>query len=122
MLELTNCLNTVEAADVLGFHRATVERLCRENRISAKKVHNVWLIDKNEVEKFLLSRAIKARNISKYSHELKNKREQLAILQCQLAAILGVSNTAISRWENSNRNPRAKHSQQISLWLQQVNK
>ncbi len=50
MLKLNNHFNAVEAAEVLGLHRATVERMCRGNRIVAKKDiikevnhPNVWL-------------------------------------------------------------------------------
>lgn len=44
--------NVVEAAAVLGVHWETVKRLCREGRIPAEKIHNKWLIDKSELEKF----------------------------------------------------------------------
>jgi len=49
---LDNYVNVVEAAAVLGVHWETVKRLCREGRIPAQKVHNMWLIDKGRLEEF----------------------------------------------------------------------
>lgn len=49
---LDNYVNVVEAATVLGVHWETVKRLCREGRIPAQKVHNMWLIDKNNLVRF----------------------------------------------------------------------
>lgn len=49
---LENYVNVIEAADVLGIHWETVKRMCREERIKAQKVHNMWLIDKNELARF----------------------------------------------------------------------
>ncbi|MFC1974475.1 helix-turn-helix domain-containing protein [Chloroflexota bacterium] len=49
---LDNYVNVVEAAEVLGVHWETVKRMCREGRIPAKKVHNMWLIDKKDLRKF----------------------------------------------------------------------
>lgn len=114
-------LNTFEAGKVLGYSRSTVERLCRKSRISAKKMHRVWFIHKSALEQFLIDNSVetKTRRIAEYGHKLKNKREQFGISQNQLAVILGVSNTAISRWENCNRSPRSKQSEKISQWLQQ---
>ena len=42
----------VEAAKILGVHWETVKRMCREGRIPARKVHNMWLIDKDVLAKF----------------------------------------------------------------------
>jgi excisionase family DNA binding protein len=49
---LDNYVNVREAAEVLGIHWETVKRLCREKRLPAKKIHNMWLIDKNELHNF----------------------------------------------------------------------
>ena len=59
-------------------------------------------------------------NARELGQKLKDTRHQLGLSQAQLAVILGVSDTALSRWEHGNRNPRAEHSQQILRWLQQV--
>ncbi len=117
---LDNYLNTVEAAEVLGFHWITVERMCREGRIRAKKIHNIWLIDKSEPEKYLADSIVKTGHIRELGQKLKSARDQLGLSQSQLAITLGVSNTAISRWEHGNRSPRAEHTQQILHWLEQI--
>ena len=49
---LDNYVNVHEAAAILGVHWETVKRMCRESRIPAKKVHNMWLIDKTELMQF----------------------------------------------------------------------
>ena len=49
---LGNYLSVVEAAAVLGVHWETVKRLCREGRIPAEKVHNKWLIHKEQLQEF----------------------------------------------------------------------
>jgi excisionase family DNA binding protein len=49
---LDNYFNVIEAAEVLGVHWETVKRMCREGRIPANKVHNMWLIDKKDLKKF----------------------------------------------------------------------
>jgi len=48
---LHDYVSVVEAADVLGVHWETVKRLCRESRIRAEKVHNKWLIHKDDLER-----------------------------------------------------------------------
>jgi excisionase family DNA binding protein len=122
MRVLDNRLNTVEAAEVLGFHRSTVERMCREGRIPAKKIrNNIWSIDKNELEKYMADKGQKADCILDLGQKLKSARDQLGLSQPQLAVILGVSYAAISRWEHGNRTPWMKHSQQILFWLEQIN-
>ena len=115
-----NHLNTIEAAEVLGFHRTTVERICREGRIPAKKVHNMWLIDNSEPKRYLVDSSIKTGRIREFGQQLRTARDQLGLSQSQLAVALGVSDAAVSRWEQGNRRPRKKHCQQIILWLQQV--
>jgi excisionase family DNA binding protein len=52
---LDNYMSVVEASEVLGVHWETVKRLCREGRIPAAKIHNMWLINKNDLEKFALT-------------------------------------------------------------------
>ncbi len=49
---LDKYVNVVEAAEVLGVHWETVKRLCREGRIPAQKVHNMWLIGKRDLARF----------------------------------------------------------------------
>jgi excisionase family DNA binding protein len=49
---LDKYVSVVEAAETLGVHWETVKRMCREGRFPARKVHNMWLIDKNELAKF----------------------------------------------------------------------
>ncbi len=45
-------LDVIEAAKMLGVHWETVKRLCREGQIPAQKVHNKWLIHKQDLDKF----------------------------------------------------------------------
>jgi excisionase family DNA binding protein len=45
-------VDVVEAASILKVHWETVKRLCREGRIPAQKVHNKWLIHKDDLDKF----------------------------------------------------------------------
>lgn len=49
---LNDYLDVVEAANILGIHWETVKRLCREHRILAQKVHNKWLIHKDDLYRF----------------------------------------------------------------------
>jgi excisionase family DNA binding protein len=49
---LDHYLSVVEAAVVLRVHLGTVKRLCREGKLSAKKIHNMWLIPSNIVHSF----------------------------------------------------------------------
>jgi excisionase family DNA binding protein len=49
---IENYVNVVEAAEVLGVHWETVKRICREGRIPAKKIHNMWLIKQKDLNKF----------------------------------------------------------------------
>ena len=50
-----NYVSVVEAGEVLGVHWETVKRLCREGRIPASKVHNMWLIDQDDLARFALT-------------------------------------------------------------------
>jgi excisionase family DNA binding protein len=52
---LSNYTNVTEAAKTLGVHRETIKRLCRSGRIPAEKVHNTWLIAKNDLSVFAAS-------------------------------------------------------------------
>ena len=63
---LDNYVNVHEAADVLGVHWETVKRMCREDRLPAKKIHNMWLIDKEDLTKFS----------STYNEPRRGKRER----------------------------------------------
>lgn len=49
---LNDYLSVSEAATILGIHPGTVKRLCREQKLSAHKVHNGWLIHIDEVQSF----------------------------------------------------------------------
>ena len=49
---LDDYVSVVEAAKILGVHWETVKRMYREGRIPARKVHNMWLIDKDVLAKF----------------------------------------------------------------------
>lgn len=45
-------VSVVEAGQILGVHWETVKRMCREGRIQATKVHNMWLIDQEDLAEF----------------------------------------------------------------------
>jgi len=62
---LHDYLSVVEAADILGVHWETVKRLCREGRIPAEKVHNKWLIHKDNLREFAVD----------YNEPRRGKRE-----------------------------------------------
>jgi excisionase family DNA binding protein len=49
---LDEYVDVVEAAGILNVHWETVKRLCREGRIPSQKVHNKWLIHKDDLRKF----------------------------------------------------------------------
>lgn len=49
---LGNYFTVVEAAKRLGIHPDTVKRLIYQERLPAGKLHNTWLIDKDELEAF----------------------------------------------------------------------
>jgi len=49
---LKDYVNVSEAATILKIHPGTVKRLCREQKLSAHKVHNGWLIHLDEVRSF----------------------------------------------------------------------
>ncbi len=89
---------------------------------TSKKFHNKWMIDKSELEKYLVYRHIEIENIREFGQKLKNTRDQLGLSQPQLVVILGVSHAAVSRWEHGNRSPRTENSKQILRLLQEVSK
>ena len=119
MVVIDNYVNVVQAAEALGLHWETVKRMCREGSIPAQKIKNMWLIDKNDLDKCLEYSGINTRNLRELGLKLKRARHQLGLSQAQLAVILGVSNAAVSRWENTNRSPWTRHSKQIFHWLQE---
>ena len=49
---LDNYVNVHEAAEELGVHWETVKRMCREGRLPARKVHNMWLIEETDLTRF----------------------------------------------------------------------
>ncbi len=57
MAEFEDYVNVIEAADALRLHPETVKRLCRQGDISAIKIHNTWLIRKDELASFSSSYA-----------------------------------------------------------------
>ncbi len=80
-----------------------------------KVIRNYRLIPKEGV----MYRA-RALTTVEFRQRLKDARRQRRLSQTQLAVILGVSYSALSRWEHGNRNPRAEHSEQVSRWLHRV--
>jgi hypothetical protein len=52
---IDNYLNVRESAEILGVHWETVKRICREERLPCRKVHNMWLIDKVDLLKFAIT-------------------------------------------------------------------
>jgi len=52
MSVLKDYLIVNEAAVILGIHPGTVKRLCRERKLSGHKVHNGWLIHKDDLRRF----------------------------------------------------------------------
>ncbi len=50
---LDSYLKVAEAANLLGVHPETVKRLCQRGTIPAEKVHNTWLIPKDEFSEFV---------------------------------------------------------------------
>jgi hypothetical protein len=52
---LDNYVNVIEAVKVLEVQWETVKRMCREGRIPAQKIHNIWLISISDLRKFSLT-------------------------------------------------------------------
>lgn len=52
MVPFDNYFNVIEAGRRLGIHPETVKRLCRQKDLPAIKVHNTWLITKDDLDNF----------------------------------------------------------------------
>jgi excisionase family DNA binding protein len=52
MVPFDNYFNVIEAGHRLGIHPETVKRLCRQKDLPAVKVHNTWLIAKDDLDSF----------------------------------------------------------------------
>ena len=52
MAFLEDYLTIIEAANVLRIHPETLKRLCRQDDITAVKLHNTWLIHKDVLATF----------------------------------------------------------------------
>ena len=48
----TTYLASSEAADMLGIHHMTIQRLLRDGKLPAEKIANRWLLRRTEVEEF----------------------------------------------------------------------
>ncbi len=48
----TTYLASSEAADILGIHHMTIQRLLRDGRLPAEKIANRWLLRRTDVEEF----------------------------------------------------------------------
>ena len=70
---LDNYLNVHEAAEVLGVHWETVKRICREGRMPARKVHNMWLINKDDLALFAAT----------YDEPRRGKRRKVSSLRIE---------------------------------------
>ena len=45
-------LASSEAADMLGIHHMTIQKLLREGKLPAEKIANRWLLRRTDVEEF----------------------------------------------------------------------
>ncbi len=52
MVPFDNYFNVMEAGHRLGIHPETVKRLCRQRDLPAIKVHNTWLIARDDLDNF----------------------------------------------------------------------
>ena len=52
MTPLENYYNVIEVGRRLKIHPETVKRLCRQKDLPATKLHNTWLIDKDDLDNF----------------------------------------------------------------------
>jgi len=48
----TTYLASSEAADILGIHHMTIQRLLRDGKLPAEKIANRWLLRRVDVEEF----------------------------------------------------------------------
>lgn len=49
----------VEVAHILRVQVATVQAMCRDGRLEAKKINNIWHVLKSEIKRYLLEGARK---------------------------------------------------------------
>ena len=52
MAPLENYFNVIELGRRLKIHPETVKRLCRQKDLPATKIHNTWLIAKDDLDNF----------------------------------------------------------------------
>ena len=52
MVPLDNYYNVIEVGHRLKIHPETVKRLCRQKDLPAIKIHNTWLIAKDDLVNF----------------------------------------------------------------------
>jgi excisionase family DNA binding protein len=52
MVPLENYYNVMEVGRRLKIHPETGKRLCRQKDIPAVKIHNTWLIQKDDLDSF----------------------------------------------------------------------
>lgn len=52
MVPLDNYYNVIEVGRRLKIHPETVKRLCRQKDLPAIKIHNTWLIAKDDLDNF----------------------------------------------------------------------
>ena len=52
---LDSYFNVLEAATFLGVHPETVKRLCQRGRLPAEKIHNTWLIHRENLQQFAVT-------------------------------------------------------------------
>ena len=48
----TTFIASSEAADILGIHHMTIQRLLRDGKLPAEKIANRWLLRRSDVEEF----------------------------------------------------------------------
>ncbi len=48
----TTYLASSEAADILGIHHMTIQRVLRDGKLPAEKIANRWLLRRTDVEEF----------------------------------------------------------------------
>jgi len=52
MVPLENYYNVIEVGHRLKIHPETVKRLCRQRDLPAVKIHNTWLVAKDDLDSF----------------------------------------------------------------------
>lgn len=53
MAELNDYLTVIQAAEVLRLHPETVKPLCRQGDLQATKIHNTWLVHRDNLAAFV---------------------------------------------------------------------